>query len=96
MAKQKLKLALAGAIVKAPVWQKEEVFWEGSKIGCPYCAVIKRAKALIDIVQYGLIEHDLCITIMQCRACDKMFGVRYTIPHDEAQDALMLDESETI
>jgi len=82
MAKQKLRLTLAGNTLSAPVWPRDEISWEKGKIGCPYCSEIRKAKPVCDVLQYGLIEYDLCITVLECRSCKKMFGVKYTINHD--------------
>jgi len=76
-------MTLQGSTVSAPVWKREDIHWEGSKISCPYCSEIKKAKAIIDVIQYGMIDHDLIITIFECRACKKQFGVRYVMPHEE-------------
>jgi len=81
MAKQKLKLTISGKTIAAPIWDKKDVHWESNKVGCPYCALIKRVKAVCDVLQYGLVDHDLCITVLECRACNKCFAVRYTIDH---------------
>lgn len=81
MAKQKLRLTLSGDTVSAPIWLKEEIHWENNGIGCPLCSVIRKPKPIMDVLQYGMIDYDLCITVMSCRACKRNFGIKYTIPH---------------
>lgn len=86
VAKPKIRLTLSGNTVSAPIWPKAEISWEGSKIGCPLCATIRKAKGILDVIQYGLIDHDLVVTIFECRACKKQFGVKYTIPHEHEHE----------
>ncbi len=81
MAKQKLRLTLAGNTIAAPVWPRDEISWEANKVGCPYCSRIRKVRAICDVLQYGLIDYDLCITVLECRACKKRFGVKYAIDH---------------
>lgn len=81
MAKQKLRLTLAGSTMQAPIWPKDDILWEGAKIGCPYCAELRKTKPLVDVIQYGLIDRDMVITVFECRGCKKQFGVKYVIPH---------------
>jgi len=83
LAKPKIRMTLKGSTIAAPVWKRDDIHWEGSSIGCPYCSAIKRGKAIIDIIQYGLIDHDLVITVFECRACKKMFGVQYIFVHED-------------
>jgi len=92
MAKSKLRLTLSGSTLSAPVWNKEDIHWENSGVGCPYCSEIKKAKAVCDVLQYGLINYDLCITVLECRACKKMFGVKYAIYHDHSSDSQESEE----
>lgn len=81
MAKRKIRLTLGGNTVQAPVWGKDDLHMQGTKIGCPYCSEIRKAKPLMDLIQYGLIDYDLVITVFECRACKKQFAAQYTVEH---------------
>lgn len=84
--KATITVTIEGRQHVAPIWNIEKVKWTGSKMKCPRCRRNIPATALIDVVQYGMIDRDLCTTIFDCPRCGKSFAVEYTIDWQELDE----------
>jgi len=78
--RQKIIMTVGGDTVKAHIWPRSDVKWEINNIDCPLCGQTVKSRPVFDIIQYGLIDHDIVVTIFRCPLCDKSFGVKYVLP----------------
>jgi len=77
MAKRKLKVTIGDRHVKAPVWEIDDIAWDNARVACPYCREFTEVRAVLDVIQYGMLNADNVHTVIECPNCHQFWAMHY-------------------